>query len=104
MAAAPETQLFIKGSWTLPYTLERLNQALHRAADDPLPPVPSLTVCGIGKATGTVCIVHNLIKEHGADWSDYALQNLDTQTVSNTEKIRTQLSFQLSAMPAAVVL
>ena len=98
MAATP--QLFIKGNWTLPYTLDRLDQALHRAPDDPLPNTPSLTVCGIGKATGTLCVVHNLIKENAEKWSDYTLQNLDTQTVSNTEKTRTQLSFRLAATVA----
>lgn len=93
------SQLFIKGTWTLPYTLDRINQALHRAQDDPLPLTPALTICGIGKAIGTVCIVHNLIKEQQTDkWRDFTLHDLDTQTVSNTEKVRTQLSFRLQAV------
>jgi hypothetical protein len=90
------SQLFIKGNWTLPYTFERINQALHRAPDDPLPTVPHMAVCGIGKAINTVAILHNLIREKaGAEWQDYAIENLDTSTVTNTEKARTQLSFRL---------
>ena len=93
---ASSSQLFIKGTWTLPYTFERINQALHRAPDDPLPTVPHMAVCGIGKAINTVAILHNLIREKNAsDWQDYTIENLDTTTVTNTEKARTQLSFRL---------
>ena len=31
----------------------------------------------------------------GQDWSDYSIESLDTATVSNSEKPRTQLSFTL---------
>ena len=103
--ASTAPQLFIKSSWTLPYTLERLDQALHRAADDPIPATPTLTVCGIGHATSTVCVIHNLIKgENAGKWPDYTVRDLDTQTVSNTERVRTQLSFQLTSTPATAVL
>lgn len=89
-------QLFIKGNWSLPYTFERINQALHRAPGDPLPAVPEMAICGIGQAINTVAILHNLIREKSTgDWQDYAIESLDTATVSNSEKARTQLSFKL---------
>ena len=90
-------QLFIKGSWALPYTFERIDQALHRGDDDPLPVVPSLEICGIGKATNTVAIVYNLIRDKKEqDWADYTPKHLDTATISQSEKPRTQLSFTLT--------
>ena len=93
-----DNKLFIKGTWPLPYTFERINQALHRASDDPIESPPSLSVCGIGKAINTVAILHNVIQDKrrgGQDWSDYSIESLDTATVSNSEKPRTQLSFTL---------
>ena len=92
-------KLFIKGSWPLPYTFERVNQALHRASDDPIQNTPQLSICGIGKAINTVAILHNVIQdkqEKSEDWTDYTIEDLGTATVSNSEKPRTQLSFTLT--------
>ena len=103
MAAPPATapSLFVKGSWTLPYTFERINQALHRVPDDPMDHTPRLTVCGIGKAINTVAILYNVIQDQQTqrkDWSDYDLQKLGTTTISDrNNKPRTQLSFALTA-------
>ena len=101
-AAADIPQLYIKGNWALPYTFERLNQALHRADDDPLPLRPQLRVCGIGKATAMVAIVHNLIKEQqqNGSWRDFTLHHLDTKSIRNSAKVRTQLAFELTAAAA----
>ena len=93
-----ENKLFVKGTWPLPYTFDRINQALHRTSDDPIESPPSLSICGIGKAINTVAILHNVIqdkKRQGNDWEDYSIQSLSTATVSNTDKPRTQLSFTL---------
>ena len=92
------SKLFIKGTWPLPYTFERVNQALHRASDDPIESPASLSICGIGKAINTVAILHNVIQDKqrgGQDWTDYSIESLNTATVSNSEKPRTQLSFTL---------
>ena len=95
-----DNKLFIKGTWPLPYTFERINQALHRASDDPIESPPSLSVCGIGKAINTVAILHNVIQDKQAkndDWGDYTIESLGTATVTNADKPRTQLSFKLAA-------
>ena len=92
--------LYIKGSWPLGYTFERVNQALHRAPDDPMDKTPHLSICGIGKAINTVAILHNVIQDKQAkndDWGDYTIESLGTATVTNADKPRTQLSFKLAA-------
>ena len=76
-----------------------MNQALHRAEDDPISNTPKLSICGIGKAINTVAILHNVIQDKqkkSEDWTDYTIEALGTATVSNSEKPRTQLSFTLT--------
>ena len=103
-AADKPLTLYIKGTWPLGYTFERVNQALHRAQDDPIDKTTQLSICGIGKAINTVAILHNVIQDKQAkneDWDDYTIEDLGTATVTNAEKPRTQLSFTLARAPDA---
>ena len=105
-AADKPPTLYIKGTWPLGYTFERVNQALHRAQDDPINKTTQLSICGIGKAINTVAILHNVIQDKQAkneDWDDYTIEDLGTATVTNAEKPRTQLSFKLARAPDADV-
>ena len=57
---------------------------------------------GIGKATAMVAIVHNLIKEQqqNGSWRDFTLHHLDTTSIRDSAKVRTQLAFELTAAAA----